>query len=88
MTAAVGDGKGKGKSELSVDAVREVRRGAQSEVFLTRAGLLDPSCCLSVHTSERSLDLLLASSRLRDAVIRGLRALLEERALNNGVKFI
>jgi len=45
---------------------------------LQRAGLVDPNCCLSVVTANRSLDLAFASSVDRDNALRGLKAVLAQ----------
>jgi hypothetical protein len=61
--------------------VTAVLRGVHTPVLL-RAGLVDPSCCLSLITPTRSLDLTLPNSIERDRVVRGLEMLLENRPKN------
>jgi len=62
-------------SSISLQDVQEVLRGVHTEVLL-RAGMIDPSCCLSIVTARRSLDLQFANSIERDRVVRGLQILL------------
>lgn len=70
-------------SGLRLLAITEVKRGVQTSVLL-KAGLLDPSKCISILTDDRTLDLLLPSMEMRDKVFTALRSLLEDR---ESVKF-
>lgn len=63
-------------SYIECDSVIEVRRGIQTQVFM-KAKLVDPRCCLSIVTDERTLDLALSTPSERDIVIKGLVALFE-----------
>lgn len=77
---------GKDKKEVSYidcSSVIEVRRGIQTQVFM-KAKLVDPRCCLSIVTEDRTLDLALATPGERDIVIKGLVALFE----NSDVRFL
>jgi hypothetical protein len=71
-------------SSIELDTVREVCKGVKTDVLL-KAGLVDPNCCLSIITSERSLDLTFASATERDNVLRGLRFILQD--VSNPVRF-
>ncbi len=71
-TAAIKDAA----SSISLDSILEVRRGVQTDV-LKKAGLVDPFCCFSIVTKERTLDLTMTSVLARDMAIRGLQMLLE-----------
>lgn len=62
---------------IVLDDVTEVRKGVTTEV-LRRAGLLDPNCCLSIITAQRSLDLQFRSTSERNQALRALRLLLSE----------
>jgi hypothetical protein len=59
-----------------VGAIEEVKKGIHTEV-LHKAGLLDPNCCLSIITEDRSLDLVFDSTSDRTKAIRGLKVILE-----------
>lgn len=63
---------------LYVDEVYAVKRGVQTEV-LAKAGLLDPNCCLSLVTDERTLDLQFPNVQERNKVFRGMKALFAAR---------
>jgi len=67
--------RNKGPSNIPIDEITEVRKGIQTDVLL-KAGLIDPFCCLSIVTNERTLDLMLDSQAERDRALRGLKALL------------
>lgn len=56
----------------------EIRKGIQTEV-LFKAGLLDPACCLSFVTRERTLDLVFENSRDKELVLKAMAVLLESR---------
>lgn len=75
----------KAPSGIPLDAICEVCKGVKTEV-LTRAGLVDPNCCMSIVTADRTLDLTLPSAVDRDNVIRGLRAILTDAS--HPVRFI
>lgn len=68
--------KDKEVSYIDCKDVIEVRRGIQTQVFM-KAKLVDPRCCLSIVTEDRTLDLALSSPSERDIVIKGLVALFE-----------
>jgi hypothetical protein len=61
-----------------VDDVYAVKRGVQTDVF-ARAGLIDPNCCLSLCTDDRTLDLQFPNAQQRNKVFRGLKALFSQR---------
>jgi hypothetical protein len=63
-------------SSISLDSILEVRRGIQTDV-LKKAGLVDPFCCFSIVTKDRTLDITMTSALARDMAIRGLQMLLE-----------
>lgn len=62
-------------SKIALEDITEVRRGIQTDVLL-KAGLVDPGCCVSLITLQRSLDLSLGSSTERDRVIRGIKIIM------------
>ena len=68
-------------SSIAVSDITEVRRGIQTEVLL-KAKLIDPSCCLSLVTPQRTLDLTLRSAIQRDRILRGLRAVLDSLGID------
>jgi hypothetical protein len=71
-----GGGSSKEKpSTIALDGVKEVCRGVQTEVLL-KAGLLDPTCCLSVLAEERVLNLAFSTPADRDSAFKCLQALL------------
>lgn len=70
-------------SAISIDSIQSVYTGVRTEVFL-RAGQVNPACCLSIVTKQRSLDLTLPNTTERDRVVRGLRIILEGK----GVPFL
>lgn len=61
---------------ISLVDIIEVKKGVETEV-LSKAGLLDPSCCLSMITTDRTLDIVLENSAERNKVFNGLKVLLE-----------
>jgi hypothetical protein len=61
-------------SSLSVLDVTDVKRGIHTDV-LKRGGLLDPHCCLSVITADRTLDLVFGNATERDSAYKGLQAI-------------
>jgi hypothetical protein len=63
---------------IKVEDITEVRKGVQTEV-LVAAKSADPYVCLSILTSERTLDMALDSHARRDLVLRALRVLLTGR---------
>jgi hypothetical protein len=77
--------KSKEVSAIAIDAICEVCKGVKTEV-LRKAGLVDPNCCLSIVTADRTLDLAFACNADRDSVLRGLRSILQEYP--KPVKFI
>lgn len=70
-------------SSISIDDITEVRKGVQTDV-LSKGGLLDPGCCLSIITADRTLDLVVETVSERSKVIAGLQGILSAKA----VKFI
>lgn len=76
-SAALHTAAAKETSHISVDDILEVRRGIQTDV-LKKAGLLDPLCCFSIRTADRTLDLTMATPSARDMAIRGFQVLLEK----------
>jgi hypothetical protein len=65
-------------SNLYVDDIFAVKRGVQTSV-LAKAGLLDPNCCLSLVTDDRTLDLQFPNVQERNKILRGLKALFASR---------
>jgi hypothetical protein len=72
---------------ISLMALIEVRRGIQTEI-LSYTGKEDPSCCVSLITSERTLDLKFGSKNKRDEFIRALQIVIEELHLIDQIKFL
>jgi hypothetical protein len=66
------------KSRIPLDTITEVRRGIQTEVLLKAKGV-DPNCCLSIITTDRSLDLTLSNATDRDELLTGLKGVLEAK---------
>ncbi|XP_062418952.1 LOW QUALITY PROTEIN: 1-phosphatidylinositol 4,5-bisphosphate phosphodiesterase eta-2 [Pungitius pungitius] len=67
------------KAKISVDAVREVREGKQSEIFQRYAdGCFDPNCCFSLYYGEHmeSLDLVSSTGEEARTWITGLKYLM------------
>lgn len=94
---SVEDGGGLGSMFQSAEArkrgvrladIREVRRGKQTDVFAKATLSEDPGCCVSIITTDRSLDLVLGSAWRRDEFIRSLQIIIEEDGLNNDVKYL
>eukprot|EP01038_Epipyxis_sp_PR26KG_P005026 gene5026-7014_t len=69
-------------SSISFDSIMEIRKGIRTDILSKSSVLVDPSCCLSIITSDRTLDLHFVSKSDRDAVGRGLFIVLNE----NGFK--
>lgn len=70
-----------GVSWINLSEIIELRRGIQTEVFM-KAKLIDPSCCFSIVTPSRSLDLTLRSAVQRDRIVRGIRVILEQEGVD------
>ena len=64
-------------SSFAINDIVEIRKGIQTET-LRKAKSLDPGCCLSVVTKDRSLDLTMKTSTDRDMVVRSIAAMLEK----------
>ncbi|KAM9751986.1 1-phosphatidylinositol 4,5-bisphosphate phosphodiesterase eta-2-like isoform 2-T2 [Menidia menidia] len=67
------------KAKISIDSIREVCEGRQSEVFQRYAeGSFDPNCCFSVYYGQQmaSLDLVAGAAQEARTWITGLRYLL------------
>ncbi|XP_054465507.1 1-phosphatidylinositol 4,5-bisphosphate phosphodiesterase eta-2a [Anoplopoma fimbria] len=67
------------KAKISVDSVREVREGKQSEIFQRYAeGSFDPNCCFSLYYGEHmeSLDLVSGTGEEARTWITGLKYLM------------
>ncbi|KAM8863659.1 LOW QUALITY PROTEIN: 1-phosphatidylinositol 4,5-bisphosphate phosphodiesterase eta-2-like [Spinachia spinachia] len=67
------------KAKISVDIVREVREGKQSEIFQRYAdGCFDPNCCFSLYYGEHmeSLDLVSGTGEEARTWITGLKYLM------------
>ena len=82
MKTASGDKLAPG---IGVSEIQEIHRGVSTEVLL-KAKLVDPGCCISIVTKERTLDLTLPNSAARDIFLRGLKGVLEENNLLHSVK--
>lgn len=63
-------------SSMEISSIIEVRRGLQTP-GLIKHKLLDPSCCVSVISSERHLDLQFKTAGERNKVIRALQGILD-----------
>ena len=72
---------------VKLKEVWEVRRGIQTPI-LSRAFGEDPSCCVSLISRERTLDLTFSCQSMRDEFIRSLQIVLDERGLAGKVKFL
>jgi hypothetical protein len=70
-------------SEIDVNKIAEVKKGIQTDV-LQKGGLLDPNCCLSIVTDDRTLDLVMETSTERNKIVKGLKVILEGK----NVKFV
>lgn len=68
---------------IQIDDITEVCRGVQTDVLL-RAGLVDPLCCLSIVTADRTVDITTENAFERDSIIRALQQILANKA----VKFL
>jgi len=69
----------KGAKGCQIDDVSQVRRGASSYVF--EQGQLDPMDgrkCMTIVASERTIDIELNMSSIRDKIVNGLRHLVNE----------
>ncbi|TNN46910.1 1-phosphatidylinositol 4,5-bisphosphate phosphodiesterase eta-2 [Liparis tanakae] len=67
------------KAKISVDSVREVREGKQSEIFQRYSeGSFDPNCCFSLYYGEHmeSLDLVSGNGEEARTWITGLKYLM------------
>uniref|UniRef100_A0A8C2W8S9 Phosphoinositide phospholipase C n=2 Tax=Cyclopterus lumpus TaxID=8103 RepID=A0A8C2W8S9_CYCLU len=67
------------KAKISVDSVREVREGKQSEIFQRYSeGCFDPNCCFSLYYGEHmeSLDLVSGTGEEARTWITGLKYLM------------
>ncbi|XP_074499229.1 1-phosphatidylinositol 4,5-bisphosphate phosphodiesterase eta-2a isoform X1 [Sebastes fasciatus] len=67
------------KAKISIDSVREVREGKQSEIFQRYSdGSFDPNCCFSLYYGEHmeSLDLVSGTGEEARTWITGLKYLL------------
>ncbi|XP_068453110.1 1-phosphatidylinositol 4,5-bisphosphate phosphodiesterase eta-2a isoform X2 [Clinocottus analis] len=67
------------KAKISVDSVREVREGKQSEIFQRYSeGSFDPNCCFSLYYGEHmeSLDLVSGTGEEARTWITGLKYLM------------
>ena len=67
-------GKDTNSSGIYLDSVTEIMRGVQTDI-MRKAGLVDPECCVSLCTAERSLDLTFPSVQERNMFIRAVNAL-------------
>lgn len=68
---------GRKVSCISLSQVTDVMRGIQTNVF-AKSKQLDPNCCLSIITIDRSLDIVLEDNVVRNQVFKALKVLLEE----------
>ncbi|XP_043952729.1 1-phosphatidylinositol 4,5-bisphosphate phosphodiesterase eta-2a isoform X2 [Gambusia affinis] len=67
------------KAKISIDSIREVREGKQSEIFQRYAdGSFDPNCCFSLYYGEHmeSLDLVSGTGEEARTWITGLKYLM------------
>ncbi|XP_034731707.1 1-phosphatidylinositol 4,5-bisphosphate phosphodiesterase eta-2a isoform X6 [Etheostoma cragini] len=67
------------KAKISIDSLREVREGKQSEIFQRYAeGCFDPNCCFSLYYGEHmeSLDLVSGTGEEARTWITGLKYLM------------
>lgn len=66
-------------SSLPIDSITEVRRGVTTPVLLKALPKVDPLSTLSFITKDRSLDVEVTSVQEREALIRTMRSVFEER---------
>ncbi|KAK3565166.1 hypothetical protein QTP86_000351 [Hemibagrus guttatus] len=67
------------RAKISIDLIREVREGKQSEIFQRYAdGSFDPNCCFSIYYGEHmeSLDLVSGTGEEARTWITGLKYLM------------
>ena len=61
-------------SAMPLESIIELKRGIQTDI-MKKVGLVDPECCLSIWSSQRSLDLTFDSAEDRNYFIRSIQAL-------------
>lgn len=69
-------GKSQDSSKINVVDIVEIRKGVQTDVLLKATGV-DPNCCMSIVTPDRTLDLVLDSAVARDNALRGLQGIFD-----------
>lgn len=62
---------------IPISSITFIRRGAYTEVFL-KTKRLDPNCCLSLITNDRTLDLQFKTHVDRDVFFRAMKGLFED----------
>jgi hypothetical protein len=60
-----------------LEEISAVKKGIETEVLQKSKRLLDPTCCLSLITKQRTLDLQFNNSQERNKMFRGMKGLLE-----------
>ena len=68
-------------STLAISSILEVRRGVTTPVLIKALPKVDPLSTLSFVTKERTLDVAVSSVQEREALIRTMRKIFEERKL-------
>ena len=58
-------------AKVPLSSIIEIRRGIQTET-MKKAGLVDPDCCVSLCSGERTLDLTFDTSEERNYFIRAV----------------
>ena len=72
---------------IAVLDIKQILRGIHTEV-LSKCKQLDPTCCLSIITDSRSLDLVCNSSRDRDRLFKGLEVVLQDITTPLDIKYL
>jgi hypothetical protein len=74
---------------ISILDIEQVTRGIHTEV-LSRSKNLDPVCCLSVITRDRSLDVVFENNIQRDRIYRAIENIIHSQrdAMPREVTFI
>ena len=64
----------RGDNSMPLAGITEIKRGVQTDI-MKKVGLVDPECCLSLCSDERTLDLTFDSTEDRNYFIRSLQAI-------------
>ena len=71
---------------VPLESIIRVMRGVHTDVFRA-AGLIDPLCCLSIETADRTVDIQFPSVIQRESCFKALRAIIEDNSLPS-IEFI